>query len=260
MDEEISDTRSRSTTPEVHSSDGERPIRGRGNRRRTARGRNRARGGRGRGRRGHNRALQGQPEPLNRAEVAAQARAERDRRMQERIDGLSEDQMKFAIMATYREQPSFLFRVLEAVNQEFTASETTPEPDPEPTPTPSVGIPTWCRCSNCREMPSEVEKRCCNQIPQNCHSTLHDFHNVVLDPLVLEVAMRYRNDMIAQPPDQDYNRSHRHTAYRQYVLWIHGYLGAGNRQVIPSCCVWAIRNRFPDPSGQYVGFIGGRFG
>ncbi|VDI55792.1 Hypothetical predicted protein [Mytilus galloprovincialis] len=173
MDEEISDTRSRSTTPEVHSSDGERPIRGRGNRRRTARGRNRARGGRGRGRRGHNRALQGQPEPLNRAEVAAQARAERDRQMQERIDGLSEDQMKFAIMATYREQPSFLFRVLEAVNQEFTASETTPEPDPEPTPTPSVGIPTWCRCSNCREMPSEVEKRCCNQIPQNCHSTLH---------------------------------------------------------------------------------------
>ncbi|XP_063436425.1 uncharacterized protein LOC134717859 [Mytilus trossulus] len=111
MDEEISDTRSRSTTPEVHSSDGERPIRGRGNRRRTARGRTRARGGRGRG---HNRAVQGQPDPLNRAEVAAQARAERDRQMQERIDGLSEDQMKCAIMATYREQPSFLFRVLEA--------------------------------------------------------------------------------------------------------------------------------------------------
>ncbi|CAG2233523.1 unnamed protein product [Mytilus edulis] len=65
-----------------------------------------------------------------------------------------------------------------------------------------------------------------------------------------DVAMRYRNDVIDELPDQDYNRCHRHTAY-------HGYLGAGNRTVIPSCCVWAIRDRFPDPSGQYVGFIGG---
>lgn len=54
----------------------------------------------------------------------------------------------------------------------------------------------------------------------------------MLEPLVLEVAMRYRNDMLAQPQDLDYNRCHRHTAYRQYILWIHGYLGVGNRQVI----------------------------
>ncbi|CAG2219411.1 unnamed protein product [Mytilus edulis] len=48
-----------------------------------------------------------------------------------------------------------------------------------------------------------------------------DYHNVVLDPLVLEVAMRNGNDMIAQPPEKDYNRCHRHTAYRRYVLRIH---------------------------------------
>lgn len=85
----------------------------------------------------------------------------------------------------------------------------------------------------------------------------NDFYTVVLDELVLEVAMRYHNDVLAEPRDDNINRSRRHAAYRQYIMWIHGRLGAGHRKVIPSCCVWQIRDKFPEVSGQYVGFLEG---
>jgi hypothetical protein len=67
---------------------------------------------------------------------------------------------------------------------------------------------------------------------------------IVLDELVLEVAARHRDNVLAQPPDPDYNRDIRHTAHRQYILWRHGYLGAGKRRVVLSCCVWRIRGKF----------------
>lgn len=147
--------------------------------------------------------------------------------------------------------------------------------------------PSWCTCSFCREMPTMQENVCCGKTPQNCHSqlavsfkpndihteqlmkriygnnkvlSLQDFYTIVLDELVLEVAIRSRNDALAEPRDIDYNKAHRHAAYRQYVMWIHGHLGAGNRKVIPSCCVLRIRDRYPDPSGHYIGYIEGVLG
>jgi hypothetical protein len=40
--------------------------------------------------------------------------------------------------------------------------------------------------------------------------SFQDFYTIVLDELVLEVAARHRDDVLAQPPDQDYNRGRRH--------------------------------------------------
>ena len=90
--------------------------------------------------------------------------------------------------------------------------------------------------------------------------SFHDFYTIVLDELVLEVAARHRDDDLAQPSDQDYNRGRTYTVYIQYILWWHGYLTTGNRRVVPSCCAWWIRGTFPDPLGQYVGFMPRRLG
>lgn len=83
---------------------------------------------------------------------------------------------------------------------------------------------------------------------------------LVLDEAVLSLARLYREDVLALPADPDNNRGNRHAGYRQYVLWTYGKLGAGERKVIPSCCVWKIRDKFPEPSGQYVGFVPGQLG
>ena len=42
--------------------------------------------------------------------------------------------------------------------------------------------------------------------------SFQEFYTIVLDELVLEVVARHRDDILAQPPDQDYNRDRRHTA------------------------------------------------
>lgn len=71
----------------------------------------------------------------------------------------------------------------------------------------------------------------------------------------------YRRDILVPDDDTDLNRAaNRHQGYRQYILWSHGRLGAGNRRVIPFCCVRKIRDKYPDPFGLYKEFAPGRLG
>jgi hypothetical protein len=50
------------------------------------------------------------------------------------------------------------------------------------------------------------------------------------------------------------NKACRHAAYTSYTRTKFGYLGKGNRVPLPKCFVNGIRDNFPDPSNNYVGF------
>uniref|UniRef100_A0A3Q2GM27 P2X purinoreceptor 7 intracellular domain-containing protein n=1 Tax=Cyprinodon variegatus TaxID=28743 RepID=A0A3Q2GM27_CYPVA len=122
----------------------------------------------------------------------------------------------------------------------------------------SLFQPSWCICQRCREMLTLVEKKCCNQQPEMCISRLPHMDLYILQKGVLRLARMMWNELraVADLPDPgEDNRQFRHAAYRQFVAWQYGVLGSGHRVVIPSCCLWRIRDCFPDPHGQYRGFI-----
>ena len=125
------------------------------------------------------------------------------------------------------------------------------------------GQPEWCVCGRCRQMIRDIEKVCCRQTLENCISVLPHMDAFILQPGVLRMARRIWNDSRALDDAQTPGESHRQfrfSAYRQYIIWQYGQLGQGHRVVIPSCCVWRIRETYPDPNGIYKGFIPSRNG
>ena len=100
-------------------------------------------------------------------------------------------------------------------------------------------------------MDQPIENACCRKLEGV--TKLEAFENIVLGINVLSVAIISHSDIYADNPEYTH-ASYRKAAYTQYTMWIHGYLGRGNRQVIPSCIVWAVRRRYPEPHGIYLGF------
>ena len=88
---------------------------------------------------------------------------------------------------------------------------------------------------------------------RNCITKDQTFYDICLNGTVLEVAIDSQCDIRVYIPSQD-KKTMKHTAYRQFVMWQQGPLGAGNWVVIPSCCVWKIRDKYPSPNNMYTGY------
>ena len=110
---------------------------------------------------------------------------------------------------------------------------------------PEDNLP-WCVCGKCRPMPTPVENVCCRQ--SACITSTDLFESTVLDINVLSIAIVNRSDTFVEPVDYS-PASYRKTTYRQFILWREGYLGRGNRKVVPSCVIWSVQNRYPAPDG-----------
>ena len=100
-------------------------------------------------------------------------------------------------------------------------------------------------------MPREIEKKCYRR--RDCVILRRRFQKFCLDPENLEMCIKNTTDIGNDPRDSS-TRAFRKAAYRQYTLWQHGYLGKGNRRVVPSCSVLKIRSHYPSPTGVYKGF------
>ena len=123
--------------------------------------------------------------------------------------------------------------------------------DPNPPNSPNQ-VPSWCICGQCRPMLNEKERVCCRNEQYN-HEHQKKFH-IVLDERTVRVAILNNADWL-NSPRRFLPATFRKTSYRQYVLWRWGHLGYGNRRVIPSCIIWKIRDAYPEPDGEYMGYM-----
>jgi hypothetical protein len=64
----------------------------------------------------------------------------------------------------------------------------------------------------------------------------------------------FEDVLIAGAAGHDDNSNRRQAAYSEFVLMHYGRQGTGKRRVIPSCCIWKIRDKYPDRYNQYRGF------
>lgn len=123
--------------------------------------------------------------------------------------------------------------------------------DGEQPPQGPQGPQEWCTCGKCRYMDNPVERVCCKMRP--CITTTDMFHDVALNRNVLAVGILSASDFYGNPVEFAPS-NFRKSAYRQYIIFSHGYLGRGNRKVVPSCVLWKVRDNYPAPDNNYMGF------
>ena len=127
-----------------------------------------------------------------------------------------------------------------------------------------IGNTNWCRCNRCRSMTTYEESLCCKgDVPRDyfgesaCITEHEDFQNVCLNLAVLKTTLNMLNNLRGDNIVYE-NDSLRYAAYRQFTWWVHNRLGKGVRRVIPSCAIWAIREKYPNEDNNYIPFLEAR--
>lgn len=69
-----------------------------------------------------------------------------------------------------------------------------------------------------------------------------------------EVLQKTMQALEIQESDEAVNHLRRKQAYKIYTYERYGYLGKGTRKQIPHCAMAAIRSKWPDPVGSYLGY------
>ena len=101
-------------------------------------------------------------------------------------------------------------------------------------------------------MATEVENRCCRQ--RNCVTNSSAFDNLVLNQDNLNIAIYNTLECFFVGKPEYTPENYQKAAYRQYIIWKYGHLGSRNQRVVPSYAVWAVRDKYPAPDGNYMGY------
>ena len=155
------------------------------------------------------------------------------------MENLNLDVLQRLALELLRRQPAVFADLVNAELIQNVQPQPGPGALPPPPPAAENNSPEWCNCGHCIVILTQDENKCCSPREMPCISTTPLFQQLVLDGNVLDIAMRYREDVLVMDHPRN-NENFRHAAYRQYVLWQHGRLGRGNQRVVPGCCVLAI--------------------
>ena len=86
--------------------------------------------------------------------------------------------------------------------------------------------------------------------------TFHEDFQKLLDPLVLEVNLKiiWSCGVYETENQEPSNNNLRYSAYRSLNAWLYNKK-MGGRTCLPSCLVNSVKEKYPDPDGNYTGFI-----
>ena len=102
--------------------------------------------------------------------------------LEDLVSNLSVEELRALVVPIAIRSPSLVFDIMDS-------TEITNNGDPNhERHHPPDDLSGWCRCRNCRHMPSVAEQLCCKMQPRHCLSQRAELEMLVLDEGVLAVA------------------------------------------------------------------------